>query len=51
MWGRRQEANLTSCAPLAPSFRRIEFGAYNGWKACWKQAETSLLQQTLVPPF
>ncbi len=26
MWGRRQEANFTSCAPLEPSSRRIEFG-------------------------
>ncbi len=38
-WGGRQEANLTSCAPREPSFRRIEFrriefGGYNGWKAC-----------------
>ncbi len=49
-WGRRQGANFTSCAPLEPSFRRIEFrriefGVYNGYKACSKQAkpQTSLL--------
>ncbi len=59
MLGRRQEANFTSCAPLEKGrrrlpqtsvFRRIEFGVYNGWKACSKQAEpqTSLLPQTFV---